>query len=375
MRSSRVDHVGSLLRPEPLKQTFLRHAAGEADAAALRAAQDEAIRAVVAEQERHGLPVVTDGEFRRLNWQVSFSEVEGWDLWAGSWRNFLQNPENRAPHERPLSKGDDAVVSFRAPATARLRLVHSFPLDEYRFVRSVATRPVKVTLMGPDRVAQMCDLERSRAVYPDADAFLADVVRIQRQMVEELVDAGCGYVQLDEPSYTGYVDPPTLARMRASGEDPMRRLDRAIAADNAVIEGLRARATFGVHICRGNRASMWHREGTYDAIAERLFTGLAFDRLLLEYDTERAGGFEPLRFVPPGKIVVLGLITTKTGRVETVDELAHRIDEASRFIPLDQLALSPQCGFASGIAGNLLTEDEQWRKLDVMLETARKVWR
>jgi 5-methyltetrahydropteroyltriglutamate--homocysteine methyltransferase len=375
MRSSRVDHVGSLLRPEPLKRTFLRHAAGEADAAALRAAQDEAIRAVVAEQERHGLPVVTDGEFRRLNWQVSFSEVEGWDLWAGSWRNFLQNPENRAPHERPLSRGDDAVVSFRAPATARLRLVHSFPLDEYRFVRSVATRPVKVTLMGPDRVAQMCDLERSRAVYPDADAFLADVVRIQRQMVEELVDAGCGYVQLDEPSYTGYVDPPTLARMRASGEDPMRRLDRAIAADNAVIEGLGARATFGAHICRGNRASMWHREGTYDPIAERLFTGLAFDRLLLEYDTERAGGFEPLRFVPPGKIVVLGLITTKTGRVETVDELAHRIDEASRFIPLDQLALSPQCGFASGIAGNLLTEDEQWRKLDVMLETARKVWR
>jgi 5-methyltetrahydropteroyltriglutamate--homocysteine methyltransferase len=375
MRSSRVDHVGSLLRPEPLKQTFLRHAAGEADAAALRAAQDEAIRAVVAEQERHGLPVVTDGEFRRLNWQVSFSEVEGWDLWAGSWRNFLQNPENRAPHERPLSKGDDAVVSFRAPATARLRLVHSFPLDEYRFVRSVATRPVKVTLMGPDRVAQMCDLERSRAIYPDADAFLADVVRIQRQMVEELVGAGCGYVQLDEPSYTGYVDPPTLARMRASGEDPMRRLDRAIAADNAVIEGLGARATFGVHICRGNRASMWHREGTYDAIAERLFTGLAFDRLLLEYDTERAGGFEPLRFVPRGKIVVLGLITTKTGRVETVDELARRIDEASRFMPLDQLALSPQCGFASGIAGNLLTEDEQWRKLDVMLETARKVWR
>lgn len=374
MKSSRVDHVGSLLRPEGLKATFLRHAAGEADAGVLRTAQDEAIRAVIAAQERHGLPVVTDGEFRRLNWQVSFSEVEGWDLWAGSWRNFLQNPENRAAHERPLSKGDDAVVSFRAPATARLRLVRSFPLEEYRFARGVATRPVKVTLMGPDRVAQMCDLERSRAIYPDADAFLADVVRIQRDMVAELVHAGCEYVQLDEPSYTGYVDPPTLARMRASGEDPMRRLDRAIAADNAVIAGLGARTTFGVHICRGNRASMWHREGTYDAIAERLFTGLAFDRLLLEYDTERAGGFEPLRFVPRGKVVVLGLITTKTGRVETVDELARRIDEAARFVPLDQLALSPQCGFASGIAGNLLTEDEQWRKLDVMLETARKVW-
>jgi 5-methyltetrahydropteroyltriglutamate--homocysteine methyltransferase len=162
--------------------------------------------------------------------------------------------------------------------------------------------------------------------------------------------------------------------MRESGADPLRNLDRAIAADNAVVAGLKGRTTLGVHICRGNRASMWHREGAYDAIAERLFNGLAFDRLLLEYDTERAGGFEPLRFVPNGKIVVLGLITTKTGRVETVDELARRIDQASRFLPLDQLALSPQCGFASGIAGNLLTEDEQWRKLDVMLETARKVW-
>jgi 5-methyltetrahydropteroyltriglutamate--homocysteine methyltransferase len=374
MPPSRVDHVGSLLRPEALKQTFRRHAAGQASVDELRAAQDAAIRVVVAEQERHDLPVVTDGEFRRLNWQVSFSEVEGWDLWAGSWGNFLRNPGNRAEHERPLSKGDDAVVSFRAPATARLRLVRSFPLEEYRFVRSVATGPVKVTLMGPDRVAQMCDIAGSRAVYPDSDGFLADVVRIQRQMVEELVAAGCDYVQLDEPSYTGYVDPPTLERMRAGGEDPLRNLERAIAADNAVIAGLQGRATFGLHVCRGNRASMWHREGTYDAIAERLFSGLAFDRLLLEYDTERAGGFEPLRYVPKGKVVVLGLITTKTGRVETVDELARRIDAASRFVPLDQLALSPQCGFASGIAGNLLTEDEQWRKLDVMLETARKVW-
>jgi 5-methyltetrahydropteroyltriglutamate--homocysteine methyltransferase len=374
MDPSRVDHVGSLLRPEALKQAFLGHGAGRLDAAQLRAAQDEAIRGVIAAQEAHGLPVVTDGEFRRLNWQVSFSEVEGWDLWAGSWRNFLQNPENRGPDERPLSRGEDAVVSFRAPATARLRLVRNFPLAEYRYARGVARRPVKVTLMGPDRVAQMCDVERSRAVYADADAFLADVVRVQRQMVAELVEAGCDYVQLDEPSYTGYVDPPTLERMRAGGADPLRNLDRAIAADNAVIAGLAGRATFGVHVCRGNRASMWHREGTYDAIAERLFGGLAFDRLLLEYDTERAGGFEPLRFVPKGKTVVLGLITTKTGRVETADELARRIDQASRFVPLDQLALSPQCGFASGIAGNLLTEDEQWRKLDVMLETARRVW-
>ena len=371
---ARVDHVGSLLRPAALKAAFRSHAEGRTAADALRAAQDTAIRAVIAAQEHHGLPVVTDGEFRRLNWQVSFSEVEGWDLWGGSWRNFLQHPENRAPGERPLHKGEDAVVSFRAPATARLRLVRSFPLAEYAFARSLACGPVKITLMGPDRVRQMCDIGRSRAVYADADAFLADVVAIQREMVTGLVEAGCDYVQIDEPSYTGYVDPPTLERTRAAGEDPIRSLERAVAADNAVIRGLRGRAVFGLHVCRGNRASMWHREGEYDPIAEALFGGLEYDRLLLEYDTERAGSFAPLRFVRKDAIAVLGLITTKTGRVETVDELRRRIDEASRHLPLEQLALSPQCGFASGIAGNLLTEDEQWRKLDVMLETARRVW-
>ena len=193
-------------------------------------------------------------------------------------------------------------------------------------------------------------------------------------MVGELVDAGCGYLQIDEPSYTGYVDPATLQRLHARGEDPMKNLRRAVEADNAVIADLKGRAVFGLHICRGNRASMWHREGKYDAIAETLFGGLKFDRLLLEYDTERAGGFEPLRHVPKGVTVVLGLITTKTGRVETVDELCRRIDDAARFLPLEQLALSPQCGFASGIGGNLLSEDEQWRKLEVMLGTARKVW-
>jgi len=371
---ARVDHVGSLLRPESLKAAFRSHAEGSTTPAALRAAQDAAIRDVIATQERHGLPVVTDGEFRRLNWQVSFSEVEGWDLWGGSWRNFLQHPENRAPGERPLHRGEDAVVSFRTPATARLRLVRSLPLDEYRFARSVASAPVKITLMGPDRVRQMCDVERSRSVYPDADAFLADVVAVQREIVTGLVEAGCDYVQIDEPSYTGYVDPPTLERMRAGGEDPLRRLARAVEADNAIVRNFRGRAVFGLHVCRGNRASMWHREGEYDPIAERLFGGLEYDRLLLEYDTERAGSFAPLRFVRKDAIAVLGLITTKTGRVETVDELRRRIDEASRHLPLENLALSPQCGFASGIAGNLLTVDEQWRKLDVMLETARLVW-
>jgi len=369
----RVDQVGSLLRPESLKQAFRAHALGTLDAAGLKAAQDDAIRAVIARQEALGLPVVTDGEFRRLNWQVSFSQVDGWDLWSGSWKKFLQNPAgDSAPHESPHHKGDDAVVSFRVPATGRLKLARSFPLEEFRFLEG--NPRAKITLMGPDRVAQMCDLDRSRPHYAGADDFLADVVAIQRRMVGELVDAGCRYVQLDEPSYTGYVDPATLERMRARGEDPMKNLRRAVAASNAVIAGLEGRASFGLHVCRGNRASMWHREGSYDAIAEALFGGLKFDRLLLEYDTERAGGFEPLRHVSRGPTVVLGLITTKTGRVETVEELRRRIDEAARFLPLDQLALSPQCGFASGIGGNLLSEDEQWRKLEVMLETARRAW-
>jgi 5-methyltetrahydropteroyltriglutamate--homocysteine methyltransferase len=370
--SQRVDHVGSLLRPESLKQAFRDHALGKLDAAALRAAQDGAIRAVVAKQEALGLPVITDGEFRRLNWQVSFSEVSGWDLWSGSWKKLLANPGDKAAYETPFQKGDDAVLSFQVPATGKLKLIRNFPLEEYSFLKQ--TENSKITLMGPDRVAQMCDIEGSRAFYADADAFLADVVAIQRHMVGELVDAGCGYIQIDEPSYTGYVDPATLERMQSRGEDPLKRLERAVAADNAVIEQFRGKATFGLHICRGNRASMWHREGKYDAIAETLFGGLKYDRLLLEYDTERAGGFEPLRYVPKGVIVVLGLITTKTGRIESVDELRKRIDDAARFIPLDQLALSPQCGFASGIGGNLLSEDEQWRKLEVMMETARRVW-
>jgi 5-methyltetrahydropteroyltriglutamate--homocysteine methyltransferase len=374
MTTIRVDQVGSLLRPEDLKAAFMRHATNQMSREQLNAEQDAAIRVLIAKEESHGLPVVTDGEYRRLNWQVSFSEVAGWDMWNTSWLNFRQNPGNIAPSETPLHKGEDAVLSFKTPVTEKLRLLRSFPLDEYRFAASVAKRPVKIPLMGPDRVCQMCDIDGSKGLYADSNAFLADVVAIQREMVGQLIDAGCRQVQLDEPSYTGYVDAPTLERLRSRGEDPMKNLDRAIAADNAVIAGYKGKATFSLHICRGNRASMWHREGKYDPIAERLFSSLKFDRLLLEYDTERAGGFEPLRYVPKGVTVVLGLITTKTGRVETVDELKRRIEDASRFIDVGQLALSPQCGFASGIAGNMLTEDEQWAKLDVMLETARQVW-
>ncbi len=324
-----TDHIGSLLRPPSLIDAFKRFARGELRPDFFEAAQDDAIREVIAKQEAHGIPFVTDGEFRRLSWQVSFSEISGWDLWDISWKGFLKNPGNISAGETPNTKGEDAVVSFRTPATARLKLKSSFPLKELKFLKSVTKTPAKITLMGADRVCQMCDIEKSRAIYQSSDAFLADVVTIQRQMVGELVANGCDYIQIDEPSYTGYVDPPTLERMKAKGEDPLKNLRRAIEADNAVIADVQGRAITGLHICRGNRASMWHREGKYDAIAEALFGGLKYDRLLLEYDTARAGGFEPLRFVPKGVVAVLGLITTKTGEIETVDALKRRIDEAA----------------------------------------------
>jgi len=206
------------------------------------------------------------------------------------------------------------------------------------------------------------------------DDFVQDVVAIQRRMVRQLVDAGCRYVHIDAPGYTAYVDEPSLAAMRARGEDPWQNFARSLKADAALIEGFPG-VTFGIHLCRGNQRSMWHREGSYEAIAERLFNELPHQRFLLEYDSPRAGSFAPLRFMPRDKIVVLGLLSTKLPRLEPVDELKRRIDEAAKFVPLANLALSPQCGFGSDVVGNLVSEDDQKRKLERVVETARQVWR
>lgn len=375
LKALRTDQIGSLLRPQSLIDAFMARGREEIDQSKLIEIQDQSIRSVVARQEAAGLEIISDGEYRRLNWQVSFSDVDGWDLWEGSWRAFVDNPDLTFEGEKPNTRGADAVEVFKIPATAKLRLNKSFPLQEYTFLHAVASRPSKAMLMGPDRVAQMCDIAGSAPWYEDAQGFIDDVASIQNQMVGDLIDAGCPYIQIDEPSYTGYVDRATLERIAAHGEDPMDNLARAVSASNAVIEGHEGRACFAIHICRGNRASMWHREGTYDGIAEFLFSNLKFDRLLLEYDTERAGGFEPLRFVPRGgPTVVLGLITTKTGEVETVDSILARVEAAQKFIDIDQLAISPQCGFASGIGGNMLSEDAQWRKLEVLQETATRIW-
>ena len=202
---------------------------------------------------------------------------------------------------------------------------------------------------------------------------MADVVKIQREMIRGLVEAGCRYVQIDAPGYTAYVDPPSLQAMRDRGEDPEQNFSRSLKADNQVLEGF-DNVTFGIHLCRGNQRSMWHREGTYDDIAERLLNELKHDRFLFEYDTPRAGGFEPLRFLPQGKVVVLGLVSTKVPQLEKIDDLKRRIDAASQYAPLEQLAISPQCGFSSDVVGNLISEDDQKRKLEIVVETARQVW-
>ncbi len=373
LETLRVDQVGSLLRPGVLKQAFARFGLGEIDAEQLREAQDQAIGEAIAKQEAHQLPVVVDGEFRRTSFMESFSVVAGVEEWQAGVKNYHQILARKDTNDATSHKGQDPILLNRKRVTAKLQLLRNGLLDDFRFAQALTNRPVKVTLISADRITQCFDGENSKSIYPSVEEFLADVVAVERQMIAQLADAGCRYVGIDGPGYTAYVDPDSLAAMRARGEDPTVNLSRSIKADNEIIASVSG-GIFGIHICRGNRQSMWHREGTYDEIAEKLFNGLDHPRLLLEYDTERAGSFEPLRFVPKGKIAVLGLITTKVGRVESIDELRRRIDEAARYLPIEQLAISPQCGFASSIGGNLLTEDEQFRKLEVMLETAAKVW-
>ena len=375
----RTDVVGSLLRPQALIDARRRYEAGEMGESEFHAAEDAAIDRAIRVQEQAGLDVVTDGEFRRLNFQDSFgAAVSGYD----SGRATLEFLERRTAGAAPLtrfdlpldeSRGRGAPVVQRQRVVERLRLRRNVVAEEYRNAAALARKPVKITLIGPDRISQRVDLAGSSAIYASMDAFLADVIALERAMIGEAVAAGCGYVHIDAPGYTAYVDEPSLEAMRARGEDPMANFGRSLRADNALVRGFDG-VTFGIHICRGNQRSMWHREGAYDAIAERLFNELAHDRFLLEYDSPRAGNFAPLRFVPRDKTVVLGLVSTKIPQLESIDDLKRRIEEASHHLPLEQLALSPQCGFASEFIGNLVSEDDQQRKLERVVETARQVW-
>jgi len=338
----------------------------------------ECVKRHVELQQSIGLDVVTDGEVSRLNFQDSFGlAVSGYDAGAET----VRTQERRVAGSTPLARWDipdlaapGTPVVHRRPVVKKLALVRNPPLDEYRRAAPLAKKPVKVSLIGPDRVMQRFDHAGSKAVYASVDAFVADVVAIQRRMIQALVDAGCRYVHIDEPGYTAYVDEPSLEAMRKRGEDPMENFSRSLRANAELVRGFPG-VTFGIHLCRGNQRSMWHREGSYDAIAERLFNELPHQRFLLEYDSPRAGTFAPLRFVPKDKVVVLGLVSTKVPQLENAEELIRRIEAAAKYVPLERLAISPQCGFGSDVVGNLVSEDDQRRKLERVVEVARRVWR
>ena len=374
----RTDVVGSLLRPAAWKQARTRFEAGALSNAEFERVELECIREHLRLQESIGLDVVTDGEISRLNFQDSFGlAVSGYQAAGESVRTH----EARSAGGKPLARfdipdlaGSGTPVVHRRPVAKRLALERNVPLEEYRRVLPLAKKPVKVSLIGPDRVMQRFDHAGSKPVYSTVDAFMADVVSIQRRMIRELVDAGCRYVHIDEPGYTAYVDEPSLEAMRQRGEDPEANFARSLRANAELVAGFPG-VTFGIHLCRGNQRSMWHREGSYDAIAERLFNELPYQRFLLEYDSPRAGGFAPLRFVPKDKLVVLGLVSTKVPELESMDELLRRIDEAAKHIPLERLAVSPQCGFGSDVSGNLVSEDDQRRKLERVVEVAQRVWK
>ena len=374
----RNDVVGSLLRPAKLKEARNRFDEGKISLEELRRIEDQEVRDAVALQEQVGLDIVTDGEYRRLNFQDSFGEsVTGYDAGRPSLNFYEKRVEGGGPLRRweipDQGEQKGAAVSQRRPVIEKIGLARNVPLEEFRFLKAAAQKPAKVALIGPDRISQRFDWQNSKSVYSGLDEFVADVVRVEREIIRGLVDAGCRYVQIDAPGYTAYVDAPSLAAMRARGEDPKENFSRSLKADNQVLEGF-GDVTFGIHLCRGNQRSMWHREGSYDDIAERLLNELKHDRFLFEYDTPRAGGFEPLRFLPKGKVIVLGLVSTKVPELESVDELKRRIEEAARYVPLEQIAISPQCGFSSDAVGNLISLDDQKRKLEVVVETARRVW-
>jgi len=360
----RSDVVGSLLRPPELRAARERAERGELAPAELRRIEDRAVDAAVRLQEEAGLDVVTDGELRRYAFFGHLIEaVDGFDKLGGWAIPFHDDAGGRLVFKRPV------VVD-------KLRWRRGMCAEEFTYLRARTTRPTKVTLISTQQAAAYYDPERSAAAYPTRDAYLADVVDLTRREVEELARLGCTYVQIDAPQYAALLDPTLREGYRQRGSDPDGLIDACIEMDNAVIGSVRARypeVTFGLHVCRGNNQSMFYASGGYEPIA-RVFARSRFQRFLLEYDDARSGGFEPLRAVPDDRTVVLGLVTTKTPRLESVEELRGRIAEAARLVPLERLALSPQCGFASTEEGNRISPDQQRAKLWRVAETARLVW-
>src|SRR5262245_50705380 len=359
----RSDVVGSLLRPEYLTRARQRYEAGESDAAAFKRVEDRAVDEAIRLQEGAGLDVLTDGEQRRYAFFGHLIDaLEGFDR-LGGWAIPFHDEQ-----------GQELVIK-RPVVVERLRWRRSMCAEEFTYLRARTERPSKVTLLSTQQAAAYYDPRRSSGAYPTRDAYLADLVDLTRREIEELVRLGCRYVQIDAPQYGALLDPAMREGYRQRGSDVDEMIDRTIELDNAVVDGFdRQGVTFGLHICRGNNQSMFYASGGYDPIAERVLRRTRFDRFLLEYDDERSGTFAPLRFVPDDRVVVLGLVTTKKPRLEEQSELERRIEAAAEVVPLERLALSPQCGFASTWEGNRISPDLQRAKLEVVARTARAVW-
>jgi 5-methyltetrahydropteroyltriglutamate--homocysteine methyltransferase len=360
---TRVEHVGSLLRPAFLRDARVAYALGELDPAGLKVAEDRAVRQVVAMQEEVGLPVVGDGEMRRESFQSELTAAcdgfAGVDVNAWLWGAWHSAEVGDVTIERP------AELAVTAPIRKRRNLV----AEEFAFLRACTSQQTKITLPSPSLFANLWSPQRSVGAYPTLDAFLADVVQVLCEEVRELVRLGCGYIQLDAPHYPLLIDPGWRAFYEARGWPLERWLGYGIELDNAVIDAGRP-ATFGFHLCRGNQLSRWLVSGGYGVIAAPVFGGVHADRLLLEYDDKRSGTFDPLRLVPADKVVVLGLVTTKSSQVEPLDDIKARLGQARRVIDAERLALSPQCGFATSVAGNAITPEAQRAKLALLVRAA-----
>jgi 5-methyltetrahydropteroyltriglutamate--homocysteine methyltransferase len=354
------DVVGSLLRPIYLKEGRDQFASGKLSAAEFKAIEDRAVNECIDLQIDAGIEVITDGEMRRYAFYGHLIDaVEGFDKYGGWAIPFRDD------------KGEQLVLS-RPVVVSRLKRKRPLCAEEFTYVRARTNHPAKTTMISAQQAAAYYDRAQSAAAYPTVEAYLADLVDILRDEVCELIRLGCTYIQIDSPQYTALLDPQLREGYRQRGSDPDRLLDLSIEMDNAVIGG-HPGVTFGLHLCRGNNQSKFYAVGDYGPIA-RVFRTTKFNRFLLEYDDERSGSFEPLRQVPGDRVVVLGLVSSKRAQLESKDELRKRIESAAAYIPMDRLALSPQCGFASTLEGNLVTAADQKAKLRLVAEVAEEVW-
>ncbi len=362
----RADHVGSLLRPKELLDARQRFASGEIDRDALALVEDDAVRRVVSLQESLGLRAATDGEFRRTSWHMDFIyQLAGISRTDEQFQVPFRNAE-----------GTTSFTSSALRVDGPVGLDHTIFADAFNFLKSCVTTSVaKLTIPSPSMVHYRGGAAAiDPAVYPDVEEFWRDLSAAYAEEIGRLGALGCTYLQLDDTSLAYLNDPDQRAMMAGRGEDADHQHLRYIRQLNAALVGRPDTMSVTTHSCRGNFQSYWAAEGGYDFVAEALFSELNVDGFFLEFDDERSGGFEPLRFVPPGKVVVLGLVTTKRGALETKDQLKRRVEAASKFVPLEQLCLSPQCGFSSTVEGNSLTYDEQVAKLRLVVETADEIW-